>query len=163
MLSRDLLNMNTTKHCCICTKELALQDFYKNRNRKDGLESRCKECRKQWNREKGNSSRHSKAFIQRGGYGIYRIGNIQTEEFYIGRGLLRERSIGHFTSLKKGNHFNKYLQAVYNSDPSSVVFEVLEETAKENCEQRELDYLIEYYIRYKNKLLNQHITIRWDK
>ena len=155
--------MEITKHCCICTKDLDLKDFYKCRARKDGLESRCKECRKIWNREKGNSSKHSKAFILRGGYGIYRIGNVQTEEFYIGRGLLRERSAGHFVSLKKGNHFNKYLQAVYNRSPEDIKFEVVEETSKENCKQRELDYLIEYYIRYKDKLLNQHITIRWDK
>lgn len=152
-----------TKVCCICSKELEFEYFYRNKGRKDGLESRCKECRKSWNKEKGNPSKHSKAFILRGGYGIYRIGNTETEEFYIGRGLLRERSVGHYTSLRRGNHFNKYLQAVYNNAPEKIKFEVLEETTKEDCPQKELEYLLEYYILYKQKLLNQHITLRWDK
>ena len=34
------------KQCVKCKKVLTLNDFHKNRNEKDGLQRRCKECKK---------------------------------------------------------------------------------------------------------------------
>jgi hypothetical protein len=40
--------MKNTKICKKCGRELPLSEFYKDKSRKDGLEYRCKECKKQY-------------------------------------------------------------------------------------------------------------------
>jgi len=40
------------KRCCVCAKTKSVNEFYKNRSRKDGIESRCKECTHTWGRRK---------------------------------------------------------------------------------------------------------------
>lgn len=40
--------MEETKTCSKCGKELPISEFYKNKNKKDGLSSYCKECNKQY-------------------------------------------------------------------------------------------------------------------
>ena len=40
--------MSETKHCHGCQRDLAPKDFAKNKWMKDGLQTRCKECRKQY-------------------------------------------------------------------------------------------------------------------
>ena len=39
-----------TKKCSTCQEHRSVSEFYKNRTRKDGLQSRCKICQKRWER-----------------------------------------------------------------------------------------------------------------
>ena len=47
------------KKCIYCKKVLPLSDFYKNRDRPDGHDVLCKECRKALQRKKHATARQS--------------------------------------------------------------------------------------------------------
>lgn len=47
------------KKCIYCKKVLPLSDFYKNRDRPDGHDVLCKECRKAVQRKKSSTARQS--------------------------------------------------------------------------------------------------------
>lgn len=40
-----------TKVCPKCGRELPTTEFYGNRHNKDGLQDKCKDCQREWNRE----------------------------------------------------------------------------------------------------------------
>lgn len=40
-----------TKVCPKCGRELPTTEFYGNRRNKDGLQDKCKDCQREWNRE----------------------------------------------------------------------------------------------------------------
>lgn len=40
-----------TKVCPKCGRELPATEFYGNRHSKDGLQDKCKDCQREWNRE----------------------------------------------------------------------------------------------------------------
>lgn len=57
------------KKCCICKKDLPLEQFYKNKGRKDGLQTRCKSCDKQYqNTDKKEYNLEYHSNYQRLGY-----------------------------------------------------------------------------------------------
>jgi len=41
----------TTKVCPKCGRELPTTEFYGNKHNKDGLQDKCKDCQREWNRE----------------------------------------------------------------------------------------------------------------
>lgn len=41
----------TTKVCCKCKRELPVEEFYKNKKMKDGLQSYCKQCQVDYSRQ----------------------------------------------------------------------------------------------------------------
>ena len=43
--------MSDTKICCMCKETKPREEFNKDRSRKDGLDPRCKACKKQWRQE----------------------------------------------------------------------------------------------------------------
>lgn len=86
--------------------------------------------------------------------GIYKITSLTSEKAYIGQSLdIRERWRQHIkSSLAYGNKVNKLYQAMSKEGPHNFTFEVLEETKKENLNERET-YWIEFY-RTKDYGLN---------
>ncbi len=48
-----------TKTCTRCGQEKSTMDFTRNKSRKDGLQSQCRECRKQLRREEPTYKRKS--------------------------------------------------------------------------------------------------------
>jgi len=75
--------------------------------------------------------------------GIYQIANVLTGKCYIGRSLrIVSRWSGHLTQLRRGDHSNPHLQALYNKyGPEVFVFSILEEVAGERLIEREQHYL----------------------
>lgn len=149
------------KTCNKCQQSLDYSKFAKNRSKKDGYENYCKSCKNQYNKSNyGNV--YTQLYLKKEGYGIYQILNQETGEYYIGKGWLNERKVDHFTKLKAQKHSNPYLQKSYNSS-SNIVFNILEKCEEELGFERERYYIIEAFLKNKNKLLNQHVTLRWDK
>lgn len=77
---------------------------------------------------------------------IYCIENTLNNKKYIGRSSYGNKRISeHIRSLKKGSHYNDYLQRSWNSDgESSFIFYIILE-----CDSHEdLDYWEEYYINF---------------
>lgn len=75
--------------------------------------------------------------------GIYKICNINTNQFYIGSGSsLKQRKSQHWGLLKYGNHYNKKLQNSWNKHgESSFVFEIIEECEECKLVEREQHYI----------------------
>lgn len=49
--------------------------------------------------------------------GVYIIQNDETQETYVGSGVLSDRKKNHFCDLRNGSHCNKKLQEAYNRSP----------------------------------------------
>lgn len=66
--------------------------------------------------------------------GTYILHNPETDETYVGSGILRKRENRHFNTLKAGTHHNHRLQAAYGRNPSfdfvSVPMQNFEEARK---------------------------------
>lgn len=148
------------KKCSKCKQEKNYSEFPKNRTAKDGYNNYCNFCKNQYQKRYGD--KFTKAYLKKGGYGIYKIIHNKTGEFYIGKGWLNERKVDHFTKLKSQKHSNRYLLKLYNED-NDFEFIILEKCDEKLGSLKERDYLIEYYLKYPEKLLNQHITIRWEE
>ena len=154
--------MHPMKKCNKCKEILDYIKFAKNRTKKDGYENYCKSCKNKYNKQ-NYGSKFTKIYLKKGGYGIYKIKNPITGEYYIGKGWLNERKVDHFTKLKSQNHSNKYLQESYNNiKHEQLEFSILEKCEPEIGSERERYYLINAFLKDDNKLLNQHITIRWQ-
>jgi len=85
--------------------------------------------------------------------GIYKILNIQTQDFYIGSAVhFYNRKSKHIGTLRENKHRNKHLQNAFNKygEKSFKVF-LIEECTKENLQVRE-----QYYI----ESLKPHYNIR---
>lgn len=50
--------------------------------------------------------------------GVYILHNVDTDQTYIGSGVLGRRMSAHFSQLKHDNHWNKNLQQAYNQNPN---------------------------------------------
>ncbi len=50
--------------------------------------------------------------------GVYIIQNDETQETYVGSGVLSDRKKNHFCDLRNGSHCNKHLQAAYDRSPN---------------------------------------------
>ena len=149
------------KKCSKCQLLLDYSKFAKNKTKKDGCEPYCKSCKNEYNKSNyGNI--FTQAYLKKGGYGIYMLKNKLTEEIYIGKGWLNERKIDHFSKLKSEKHSNPYLQKSYNTSPD-IEFIILEKCEPELGSIKERDYIISEYIKNQNKILNQHVTLRWEK
>jgi hypothetical protein len=152
----------TSKKCSKCKKVLDLDNFNRNSASRDGFINYCKGCRREYVAQTGIASRATKKYMKAADVGIYRIGSKTTGQFYIGRGWINERRIDHFTKLKSGKHHNGYLQTLYNQRPQDIVFEVLEKIQDQDARVVERDYIIAAFIQDNTKVLNQHITLRWE-
>jgi len=150
------------KKCSKCQSLKEYKEFPKNRTKKDGYEYYCKSCKNQYHKRYGD--KFTKAYLKKGGYGIYKVLNNITGEYYIGKGWLNERKVDHFTKLKSQKHSNRYLQSSYNGvNHNDLEFIVLEKCDEEVGSEKERYYLMDAFNKEPNKLLNQHITIRWER
>lgn len=150
------------KKCNKCQEVLEYFKFAKNRTKHDGYENYCKSCKNKYNKRYGND--YTKAYLKKGGYGIYKIANNITGEVYIGKGWLNERKVDHFTKLKAQKHSNRYLQHSYNNTShDSLEFSVIEQCDPKLGSERERHYIIESYLNDSKNLLNQHVTLRWQE
>lgn len=155
--------MHPMKKCNKCKKTLDYSKFAKNRTKKDGHENYCKSCKNEYNK-KNYGNKFTKAYLKKGGYGIYKVKNKITGEYYIGKGWLNERKVDHFAKLKSQKHSNPYLQESYNKTThNSLEFIILEKCEPELGSLKEREYIIDAFLKEENKLLNQHVTLRWDK
>jgi hypothetical protein len=146
------------KKCGKCQLLLNYSKFAKNKTKKDGFENYCKSCKNKYNKNNyGNT--FTQLYLKKGGYGIYMIKIIPTEEIYIGKGWLNERKVDHFTKLKSQKHSNPYLQKSYNSYPN-IEFIILEKCEPELGSIKERDYIINEFLKDKTKILNQHVTLK---
>lgn len=151
--------MHLMKTCNKCKKTLEYNKFAKNCTKNDGYENYCKSCKNIYNKlNYGN--KFTKLYLKKEGYGIYKIVNLETKEYYIGKGWLNERKVDHFTKLKANKHSNPYLQKLYLSNPN-FKFQILEKCNPEFGSLKERTYIIEAFLKEKNKLLNQHVILRW--
>lgn len=75
--------------------------------------------------------------------GIYKITCTGNNKMYIGQSLaIKRRWNDHQKALKKGCHYNKYLQRAYNKyGEESFVYEILELCNKEKLNERERFYI----------------------
>jgi hypothetical protein len=154
--------MHPMKKCNKCKETLDYSKFAKNRTKKDGYENYCKSCKNVYNKQ-NYGNKFVKIYLKKGGYGIYKVENIITGEYYIGKGWLNERKVDHFTKLKAQKHSNPYLQKSYNNvEHKHLKFSILEKCEMEFGSERERYYLINAFLKDPNKLLNQHITIKWE-
>ncbi len=79
---------------------------------------------------------------------IYQIRNIKNGKRYIGQTKkLSHRLSCHDYDLRHRKHKSKLLQADYNEDPDSIVYEILCE-----CHDEELDELEKYFIKKYNTI-----------
>ena len=77
--------------------------------------------------------------------GIYMIRNNGNNKVYIGQSIdVDRRRYEHFSKLKRGNHYNSYLQNAYNKDPESLTFSVLLECDIDDLNKHEAE-MIAYY------------------
>jgi hypothetical protein len=149
------------KKCNKCQEVLDYSKFAKNRTKYDGYENYCKACKNQYNKRYGDI--YTKAYLKKGGYGIYKITNNITGEVYIGKGWLNERKVDHFTKLKAQKHSNPYLQQSYNNASyDDLEFSIIEKCEPKFGSERERHYIIESYLNDSRNLLNQHVTLRWQ-
>ena len=83
--------------------------------------------------------------------GIYYIQNTITGQLYIGQSKnLSKRKSKHFSTLRNGSHFNKYLQRSFNKyGEEAFKFDVIE-----YCDESSLDDLEIKYINFFNCLKN---------
>ena len=153
--------MHLMKKCNKCKEELEYSKFAKNRTQKEGYENYCKSCKNKYNK-KNYGSKFTKLYLKKAGYGIYELKNITTGEIYIGKGWLNERKVDHFTKLKAQKHSNPYLQSAYNLN-NKFEFSVIEKIPEELGYEKERLYIIENYLNNPDKLLNQHVVLRWEK
>lgn len=150
------------KKCNKCKETLDYYKFAKNRTKKDGYENYCKSCKNEYNKQ-NYGDKFTKLYLKKAGYGIYKVENTITGEYYIGKGWLNERKVDHFTKLKAQKHSNPYLQESYNNvEHKHLKFSILEKCEPELGNERERHYLINAFLKDGNNLLNQHITIRWQ-
>lgn len=149
------------KTCNKCKEDLELNKFAKNRTKNDGYENYCKTCKNTYNKS-NYGNKYTKLYLKKGGYGIYKIMNLETKEYYIGKGWLNERKVDHFSKLKANKHSNPYIQQLYNTYPN-FEFYVLEKCEPELGSLKERNYIIEAFLNENNKLLNQHVTLRWKE
>lgn len=49
-----------TKYCPKCGRTLPVTEFYGNKHNKDGLQEKCKDCQREWNREYQQRKREEK-------------------------------------------------------------------------------------------------------
>ena len=148
------------KTCNKCKEDLELNKFAKNRTKHDGYENYCKTCKNKYNKS-NYGNKYTKLYLKKGGYGIYKILNLETKEYYIGKGWLNERKVDHFAKLKANKHSNPYFQQLYNTN-STFEFQILEKCEPELGSLKERNYIIEAFINEKDKLLNQHVILRWE-
>ena len=154
--------MHPMKKCNKCKESLDYSKFAKNRTQSDGYENYCKSCKNKYNKV-NYGDKYTKLYLKKAGYGIYKIENKVTGEIYIGKGWINERKTDHFTKLKSQRHTNRYLQQSYNNTfPESLEFSVIEKCKPELGSLKERHYIIEEYLNNSEKLLNQHVTLRWQ-
>jgi|TARA_R110000772_G_scaffold236344_1_gene347995 hypothetical protein len=151
------------KKCWKCKIDQQLTEFYKNRTQPDGHEGLCKPCKQAYNKKKGYDKWEYKKtkWEGKGGYGIYKFTNTDTQEIYIGKGWLVERKYDHFYKLKKQIHDNPFWQESYNNNPDCWEYEVLEECALELGLVKESEYIISELKKNQEKLLNVKLTLRF--
>jgi len=89
--------------------------------------------------------------------GVYKIINAQNGRIYIGSAKrFGERGMGHFRSLKKNKHPNKFLQYDFNKCGEEVFeFHILEVVGGKQKERLlvEQKYLDQYYDGQKNVII----------
>ncbi len=75
--------------------------------------------------------------------GIYSIVNTKSGKCYVGSAIdLKRRAYEHLSSLRKGNHFNRYLQRSWNKNGEELFrFEVLELCQPEDLLDKETHYI----------------------
>ena len=131
--------MSDTKKCSTCGVEKPVTpEFYnRHKDRKDGLRSVCKECRKLYrenNKEK--IKERNKLYYennkQNNPYGIYKITHKETGKIYIGETInFNDRFSRHKKTLKSQSHGNHLLQEAFNNGGQDFdeifEFEILEE------------------------------------
>lgn len=75
--------------------------------------------------------------------GVYAIWNSVSKKFYVGSGVsIGDRRRSHFGGLRKGTHFNRYLQNAYNKHGEKVFkFIILEKCERERLLEREQHWI----------------------
>jgi group I intron endonuclease len=94
---------------------------------------------------------------------IYKITDAATERVYIGSAVQWNRRYAyHLYRLQKNNHHNKTLQAIYNKDPTRLVFCILEKLSDSaNILDKEQEYIDLFLSSHKRRfLINHQINVK---
>ena len=149
------------KTCCTCKQEKELDQFYKCSAKKDGVQSKCKECNRtgyqEWykdnTKEAIEGSRRLRDSIAPG---VYLVKNTITGDVYIGQSVEPYHRFAHHMSICNApgslRTTSKPLQEdVVRYGREVFTFEILEHCKKDILRERE-----KYYIN----LLNPHYNVQ---
>ncbi len=144
------------KQCSKCHNVKNRNEFTKQNNLRDGLNTSCKKCESIRHLEYNNAHRKERAEYSKKYSAkklkeclIYALINDLQEKIYIGAtnaGKNRRKST-HYRELRNGNHSNKEMQADYNKSAQFPFYEVLEEVEFEHLLSERENY-------YKNRYFN---------
>ena len=109
------------KRCNECEELLPLTLFNKDKTSRDGLQFKCRKCKKILNDEwkiRNNEKKllYMKSLGMTEGYGVYIIIHIPTQKYYIGQGRIFDRKQNHFNLLKRGCNTYGNIQEHYDKD-----------------------------------------------
>ena len=122
------------KHCNPCNTSKSISEFSKSKTTKDGLQTRCKDCNKQYRQDNKESIleyqnqydqdnkedllEYQRQLARSEGYGVYTLTHLPTQCYYVGEGQIFKRRTDHFSKLKKGENKCGLLQEHYNKHPN---------------------------------------------
>lgn len=159
MTVKPLKKINIVKKCSKCQEHLIIELFPRNRSSKDGYGNYCKPCKNTYHKKYGN--KFTKNYLKKEGYGIYSIISKSTKQVYFGKGWLNERKVDHFTKLTSSKHSNPVLQKIFDQyGKDNLVFNIIEKCESKFGTDRESYYLVQQYLRDKNKIINAKIDLR---
>lgn len=110
-----------SKSCGRCNSTKDISDFNKDRSKKDGLYSFCRECQKIVKKNSYNKigretcKRRYKRSVKSQKNAIYEISNTKNKKTYIGKtNAYKLRTKSHIKKLNKNSHSNRDLQEDWN-------------------------------------------------
>ena len=149
--------MENTKVCCKCNRELSIECFTKNKTKKDGLQSWCRECSNKYHQTYEQTNRQYLNQQQKEyrnqfkGYYVYIILNKQGDIVYVGQ------TSNYYTRLYQhlSENVNATQELFANNDWSSIQYLNVEHIVANEAELRALENeLIELYNPKLNKAKN---------
>ena len=167
------------KHCNKRNTSKPLSEFSKSKATKDGLQTKCKECEKQYLKQNYQDNKESRLENQNQynqdnkeskneynlklnmseGYGVYTLTHLPTQCYYVGEGQIYSRRAVHFSTLKGGCNPYGLLQEHYDKHPNIEDWEFkvirkFEDYDKETGRELEAFVIEESREKYPTLILN---------
>ena len=149
-----------TKICCNCKKELDTSMFSKNCGHKDGLQSMCKSCQKEYDKQRSNSRKEYQK--------QYDAKRSETRKEYK-RQYYKEYYRTHIEQIKEYERTHKHIRQAYDKTYKRNRFNVsmsrsIYEALKGNKAGRHWEDLVPYTLQQLKEHLEKQFTpeMSWD-